>query len=921
MKMKQGLIAFMMCLGLSVLAGPKDWVGGDGTSQTAAMWSPSGVPASTDTIIITNGNCQYVAGGDCAIAATGSLTIGPGGRWYQTGGISWIQVQGNIILNGGIFDRGTAGNINFGGGKIIINSGTLVSTTVTFVASSNYQFDGGEVNASGREVQFSTRVNVKSGILGGLLASQNTAGVLNLQTGHSVFTQTGYSGFYQSGASYANFPEGSTAILTFASCTPAQAYARYFQGATPRIRYNDLAVSSGDYPTIFDVKESTTIPGGVDIALIQTAAPGMATFVSNACVASNLTTTSAVFSSVVETTGEPIADVFAYYGTVNGLLIADNWQNKVFIQTAAVGPVSYTAALNPFTVYYHRIAATNASGTAYASPTPLFVMTAPVALSAPATILENSITPSSITFSRPPSNNCTSVALTIPFTLGGDAVLDTHYTLSPSSSSVTIPQGAESTTLTLMPKADWASSADRTVVVQLTTNVSYLLPETSSVSIQLVNATFPSAPTNAWTGALSSDSTDVGNWSLGSLPDGNSIVLFSPEYAQRDMNWLPGMTSIVAAWSQPYVFNPANRAVIFYTTPSTPLTINGNCSLLGGHWTHVGPSTTPSNAVAVHVAGTLTVGPDAQIQAGNGALNQANERGKGYAFSLVGGGSGPGYLYGTGSSFGGEGGTNTVTYGSILNPLSYGSSGYGDNAGFSGAGLIVLTVAGTTTLNGSIQSTGFGYPGSGRGASTGGSINLTTASLLGTGAIRANGGSDTLWGSGSGGRIRVKLTDSGATFSSFAGALSAYGNSGNTVTNLPGSAAGTIALQTASDSATAASVIVDNNQYVDGTDGRVMATPLPPKQDTDASFKDTSWVLKRYGTLRVTQDLKIAALTVEGTTPRLFIDGFTLTVKALTVNGEAKKAGVYTAATLPAGMLTGNGTILVGALPTVIMIY
>ena len=921
MKMKQRLIVFMMCLGLSAWAETKSWAGGDGTWQTAAMWSPSGVPANGDTISITNGNCQYIPGGDCTIASAGSLTIGLGGSWFQTGGDAWIQVQGNITLSGGTFNRGTAGNINFGGGKIIINSGTLISTNAPFIATDNYTFNGGQVNASGQEVQFSTRINMKSGFLCGLLASQNTAGVLNLEAGHSIITRTDWNGgIYQAGAAYANFPEGSTAMLTFAGCTPAQAYDRYFAGTTPRIRYNDLAASSGDFAALFDVKESVTLSGGVDISLKQTVAPGMATFVNNACFATNLTATSAVFAAAVETLGEPVAEVFAFYGTVNGFMVAENWQSKVFIQSAAAGPVTYTANLNPNTVYYHRIVATNASGTAYAIPTPLFVMTAPVSVSAPASVPENSASGTSITFSRPSSNNCTSVALTIPFTLGGDAVLDTHYTLSPSPSSVTIPQGAESATLTLTPKADWATSSERTVTLQLTANDSYLLPVPSSVSVQLVNATFPAAPTNAWLGAISTDSSDVNNWSLGSLPDENSIILFSPEYAQRDMHWIAGMTPAVAGWNQPYAFNPANRAVFFYTALSTPLTINGDCSLLGGHWTHNGPSVTPTNAVAVHIAGNLTVGNSAQIQAGNDALNQVNEQAKGYAFSLVSGGCGPGYLYGTGSSFGGEGGTNTVTYGSVLNPLSYGSSGYGDNAGFSGAGLIVLTVAGSTTLNGSIQSTGFGYPGSGRGASTGGSINLTTAALFGTGAIRANGGTDTLYGSGSGGRIRIKLTAPEATFSGFEGVISAYGSSGNAATNLPGSAAGTIALQTAADSATSAKVIVDNNPYVDGTDGRVMATPLPPLLDTDASFKDTAWILKRYGTLRVTQNLKIAALTVEGTTPRIFSDGHTLTVNALTINGEVKKAGVYTSAMLPSGVLVGSGTIVVGQAALVFMI-
>ena len=79
----------------------------DGKWLTAGNWNPSGVPASTDDIIIENGTADFVASTtDLAIA--GSLTIGNGGTFVQSGVGKWIQLSGSVVVkSGGTFDMGT----------------------------------------------------------------------------------------------------------------------------------------------------------------------------------------------------------------------------------------------------------------------------------------------------------------------------------------------------------------------------------------------------------------------------------------------------------------------------------------------------------------------------------------------------------------------------------------------------------------------------------------------------------------------------------------------------------------------------------------------------------------------------------------------------------------------------------------------
>ncbi|MEZ5278471.1 MAG: carboxypeptidase regulatory-like domain-containing protein [Opitutaceae bacterium] len=168
--------------------------------------------------------------------------------------------------------------------------------------------------------------------------------------------------------------------------------------------------------------------------------------------------------------------------------------------------------------------------------------------------------------------------------------------------------------------------------------------------------------------------------------------------------------------------------------------------------------------------------------------------GQGYRSGLLGLynlGTGPGGYQGSGSiqgnysaSHGGKGtGTAPATdpigpvYGSMLEPTELGSSSFGYASPMQGGGAIRLIVSGTLTVNGRISADGTAQ-GTNHSGATGGSIWITTATLTGSGLIRANasgkGAASTNRGSG-GGRVAVYY-NSASGFASLTNIRSASGS-------------------------------------------------------------------------------------------------------------------------------------------------
>jgi hypothetical protein len=81
----------------------------------------------------------------------------------------------------------------------------------------------------------------------------------------------------------------------------------------------------------------------------------------------------------------------------------------------------------------------------------------------------------------------TGSALTVFYTLGGTAVSGTDYTLSPAPSSVTIPAGASSKTITVTPINDVVMEGNETVVMTLSPRSNYTVGSPSSATVTVVS--------------------------------------------------------------------------------------------------------------------------------------------------------------------------------------------------------------------------------------------------------------------------------------------------------------------------------------------------------------------------------------------------------------------------------------------------
>jgi len=155
--------------------------------------------------------------------------------------------------------------------------------------------------------------------------------------------------------------------------------------------------------------------------------------------------------------------------------------------------------------------------------------------------------------------------------------------------------------------------------------------------------------------------------------------------------------------------------------------------------------------------------------------------------SSEGPGAGADSYYASGAGHGGLGGASNsgvpvgLSYGSIIEPTTFGSGGGYDQdafrAGGAGGGAIRLTVGGVLTVNGSLTADGTnGVNESGGGS--GGSVWVNVKELLGNGTVSANGGTSgntSVSGGGAGGRLAIYYSKD---IDSFNVILSAVGGNG-----------------------------------------------------------------------------------------------------------------------------------------------
>lgn len=252
------------------------WGGSDGEYTTAANWTGGSLPntGGGDTARITAGVVTYTPGGDLALQNGGTLRVS-GGSWTQVGGIAWIQMAGgNILVDGGVFNQGTAGNIVLNASSsITVTAGTanLSGNYIYQAANGSFSISGtGTVNIANEFKPIDTFTMSGGKLSANLISFADGPGSINFSGGLiSLNGAGGNSGFYGGGTQSLNFTSGSTGSLFFSSYTTTELSSDGFL-TNGTIRVNG-AIDSG----LFTL---TAADGGVYVSLTASAVPEPSTY-------------------------------------------------------------------------------------------------------------------------------------------------------------------------------------------------------------------------------------------------------------------------------------------------------------------------------------------------------------------------------------------------------------------------------------------------------------------------------------------------------------------------------------------------------------------------------------------------------------------------------------------------------------------
>jgi len=383
-----------------------------------------------------------------------------------------------------------------------------------------------------------------------------------------------------------------------------------------------------------------------------------------------------------------------------------------------------------------------------------------------------------------------------------------------------------------------------------------------------------------WTGAADTVFTNAANWYPAVSPGATTeAMIFAPAGVTCTVR---AGTPVTLAGLTVGTAGLGNGTIDFRAV--APITVNGDVSVgagatltldsaltnnvvagnltmfAGGTLTHSAGKTTEQYALRLEVGGDVAVPTGAVITA----------MGKGYYQS------GPGRIIGTDNNhvpsavYGGSS-MNEVRYsyappyGSVFEPVRYGSGGSG-----TGGGINRLFLGGVLTVGGVIASEGEYV--NAWGSNGGGSVWVKAKRLVGDGTFSVNGSYAPGHGPGAaGGRLCVELadreplTDWTGTMTSRAvpDGLKAYGHLG----------AGTVLVRTGRGTSV---LSIDNG--LDATTGQDV-TDLPAPDDSPRrSYRKTSVVVRDGGWLRVAGDVTVADLDLASANTKVMLETNTLTV-------------------------------------------
>ncbi len=365
------------------------------------------------------------------------------------------------------------------------------------------------------------------------------------------------------------------------------------------------------------------------------------------------------------------------------------------------------------------------------------------------------------------------------------------------------------------------------------------------------------------------------------IPAGHSLTQFSEIVLSRaavlgfdggaafDFGNMPSLTfngptaSFIAVRDLTGIAFPANFTLSGYTLRlDAPLTHTGNWTIAGdGVLSHSPFDGAVDVGLDLTLNGSLTV--DGMIDVRRSGYPRGDDgsayRGPGYSGSA---GSHGGRGYGVGPGF---------CYGSMLNPEHLGSAAYYAPGG----GRARLSVSGNTAVNGGILIGCFPID-SPNGS--GGSLDLQTGTLSGSGRIDATGGRSVSPGpthserGGGGGRIRVKLTTSDSFGDVIIAANGGRGGAGD-VNGTGG--AGSVYLERASEAVGRGRIVIDNANTTP-----IRATDFPPTQLFTDDLGAATLVITNGAWLNLTTNVTIGNLYMAANAT-FTLNGYTCKVNSL----------------------------------------
>ncbi len=215
------------------------------------------------------------------------------------------------------------------------------------------------------------------------------------------------------------------------------------------------------------------------------------TAISNGSVTYIPGQTVATLNGMLTYTGAAPAEVWVYWGQSDGTNNESQWANTNYFGTntsALPAAFSTNVTVDINTTYYYTFKSANQYGTNWATPSAsFFTIDVP-----PKMTLEASDTSAAELGANPGSflisgddNMLPDQPLTVYYTVSGSAVNGTDYTTIPSS--VTIPAGSRSASITITPLYDTAIEGDETVTLTLVADPLYTFDSPAAATVTITD--------------------------------------------------------------------------------------------------------------------------------------------------------------------------------------------------------------------------------------------------------------------------------------------------------------------------------------------------------------------------------------------------------------------------------------------------